>query len=427
MTINIDSVMNNYKSDKNVNVFVDKYKISEEELNFAIANELTGGRVLKKKFEDSNTLEEYNKQVDIEYELAYKNFQSGQWMEALKQGLKATLLLLSPPKNPNLITGTAPTPMSWKDLKSLLKLLNLSKILSTLKKCKSFEAFKSLMTDIVHELKLIKSKQTKTSITPKAVKTQSQLIQEYSNGKNLIDMTEKELVSYYKKLIPNINKEELKCLIDQIHRVKRGEPRYLNTEDERTLLKNINNKFLKNQKKNGINGRLKYNENENKVADIPFKQKELTEFQKNQLNGWYSKGETECLKPIFNDLCTQLEQDVYVYRCVTVRSDGLNISKQCNFLNSIKEGSLINNGDKYTSTAKNINNVLDYSTTFGQSYVLKIKIPKGTKVLDMRHRSSLVAGRKSADEIVIPPCSYKVNKIDYTTGIVDCDFIPNSI
>ena len=33
--------------------------------------------------------------------------------------------------------------------------------------------------------------------------------------------------------------------------------------------------------------------------------------------------------------------------------------------------------------------------------------------------------KEKATEIVVPPSSYKVNKIDYTTGIGDCDFIPH--
>ena len=147
----------------------------------------------------------------------------------------------------------------------------------------------------------------------------------------------------------------------------------------------------------------------------------MTDKQKRLLREWVQFGnkKKQSLDEVFDDLGTVLDHDVYLYRGVCVRPD-LNASKQCNFLNSIVEGGIIDNGTNYNATATNINKSYDFSGGFGQYYVLKIKVPKGTKVMDMRHYY-----KSGFDEIVLPPCKYKVNHIDYATGIVDCDFIPN--
>ena len=260
--------------------------------------------------------------------------------------------------------------------------------------------------------------------TQSEVRSPAQLVEEYSKGKNLVDMTDNELTDYYKKFIPDINKEELTCLTDQVHRLKNGEPRWQNNEEERHLLRGIQEKLNKNQRAQGITWNSpKYDVAKNKTADIPFTQRDdLTDYEKYQLRAWYNKGEKECIEPIFDNVGTVLDHDVDLYRCVTVRAENpIPIQqKQCDFLNSIKEGGTISNANKYTSTAKDPNRILNYGMTYGQSYMLKVRVPKGTKVLDMRNF------KENVDEIVLPPSSYKINKIDYTTGIVECDFVPAS-
>ncbi len=436
MTINTKAIINDFHNGMSLQLLSRKYKMTEKQIQAAIQKELhLPGEEQYREYE--RQIAEHNKKVNNEYSLAYDKLKSGNYLDALKLGLNATItMLFNAPQNPNLITGYAPAPMKWADVKSIISLIkslkNLPQIISNLKNCKSIAQFKSFMTKLVQKLKTTNVKPAKqkkgvSGIKPNA-KTQAQLIQEYSKGKNLIDMTDEELVLYYKKLIPDINKKELKYLIDQIHRIKKGEPRWLNTEEERTILDNIRKKQLKHNKEKGISYKL--DEVENPTADIPFKKRELSEFQGTQLRGWYNKGEAGYLKPIFDDLATELDHDVILYRKIQVNTayaggQPCSSADNCEFLNSIKEGGIINNTNKYTSTAKSINNVQGYSPFYGQEYILKIKVPKGTKVLDMRNYSSMYPKKKDLDEIVLPPSSYKVNKINYTTGIIDCDFIPH--
>ncbi len=437
MAVNMQKILSEYNSGVSIKALAAKYKMSEKQLNEAIQKELAYS-TSSQNYEYQQQLAEHNKKVNNEFNIAYEKLKSGYYMEALKSGLSATIGMFNPPQNPNIITGTAPCPMKWADVKSLFSLIkslkNLPQIIKNLKNCKGIQQFKNFMTKLAQKLKFVKSNIKNASKVSKSTKpkTHAQLVQKCSNGKNIIDMTDEELVVYYKKLIPDINREELKCLIDQVHRIKKGEPRWLNTEEEERILARIQSKLRSYEHKKGIssyerqpNGTyksFKYDETVNKPADIPFKHRELTQFQKNQLSGWYNKGQDAYLNPIFDELGTVLDHDVYLYRCVTVRGDayltpGLE-EAQAKFLNTIKEGAVINN-NKYTSTASNINNTLDLGDCFGKQYILKIKVPKGTKVMDMRHN------KPTATEIVLPPCSYKVNKIDYTTGIVDCDFIPH--
>ena len=435
MSINMSALIKDYFSGMNIKQLAAKYKMSEKELNAAIDKELH--TVTDYKQIRQQQLAKHNQKVDEQYNLAYQKLQSGEYMEALKLGLSATIDLFNQPQDPNLTTGIAPCPMKWADVKSLFSLIkslkNLPQVLSNLKNCKTVQQFKGFITKIAQDLKFVKKPKTtsKSNVSKNPNLTHAKLVTEYSKGKNLIDMTDEELIVYYKKLIPDIDKKELKCLIDQMHRIKKGEPRWLNTEEEMDILRSIRNKMEKHETSLGVT-RLKrepgkpmkrcaYDEEVNKPADIPFKKKELTDYQEYQLRAWYDKGADSCIEPIFDELGTVLDHDVYLYRCVTIRADNSLAGQKnnCDFLNTIKPGSIIDNGSHYNSTASNINNTLDYSTTFGHSYILKIKVPKGTKVLDMRRM------KDKATEVVMPPCSYKVNKIDYTTGIVDCDFIPH--
>ena len=426
MTLNMQAIINDYKNGMSIKTLAVKYKMSEKELNAAIAKELTYNApdaYQQYLLESKN----HTQKVNQEYNQAYEKLKSGEYVEALKLGLSATISMFNPPKNPNLIVGDAPAPAKWSDVKSIINLLkslkNLPQIIKNLKNCKT-----------VQDLKLIKKPKTtpKGNISKNPNLTHAKLVNEYSKGKNLIDMTDEELIIYYKKLIPDINRKELKCLIDQMHRIKKGEQRWLNTEEEYNMLKSIRDKMEKHETSLGVKRLIRddpvhpykkcnYDEEVNKPANIPFKKKELTEYQNEKLRAWVEHGTAHCVEPIFDELGTVLEHDVYLYRCVSKRSE-FSLAGQksnCDFLNTIKPGSIIDNGNSYRSTASNINNTLDYSTTFGHSYILKIKVPKGTKVLDMRH------WKDKATEVVLPPSSYKVNKIDYTTGIVDCDFIPH--
>lgn len=166
----------------------------------------------------------------------------------------------------------------------------------------------------------------------------------------------------------------------------------------------------------------RYDTSENPKAEISLEPKGLTEKQKRMFREWIALGD-KCDKAktaaLFDEFGTVLDHDVYLYRGVCIRHD-LSRGLQCNFLNSIVEGGIIDNSTRYTSTAADINRAYESSESgFNTTYILKIKVPKGTRVLDIRHYYTT----GNCDEFVLPPSSYKVNHIDYSTGIVDCDFI----
>ena len=297
MTVNISALIKDYNSGMSVKQLAAKYKMSEKELNAAINKELHSSTDYRQMHQQQ--LAEHNQKVNEQYDLAYQKLQSGEYMEALKLGLSATIDFLNPPQDPNLITGVAPCPMKWADVKSLFSLIkslkNLPQVLSNLKNCKTVQQFKSFIAKLAQELKLVKKPKTTINgnIHKKPNLTHAKLVTEYSKGKNLIDMTDEELIIYYKKLIPDINRKELKCLIDQMHRVKKGEPRWLNTEEEYNMLKSIRDKMEKHETSLGAKHlirepgkpmkRCAYDEEVNKPADIPFKKKELTDYQEYQL------------------------------------------------------------------------------------------------------------------------------------------------
>ena len=103
-----------------------------------------------------------------------------------------------------------------------------------------------------------------------------------------------------------------------------------------------------------------------------------------------------------------LKQDAYVYRAV---SAGLS-RDDIKFMESIKEGAIIT--DKaFVSTAKDVDAQFKHFLGFGNSMALRIKLPKGTKGLNVNY-----------SEFVLPRgAQIKVNKIDRVNGIADCEYI----
>ena len=243
-----------------------------------------------------------------------------------------------------------------------------------------------------------------------------------SKGKDIVQMSDAELTSYYKKIVPFISKDELNYLIEQAHRLKRGETRYLLTEHEQNILQSISLKQHIGLPLIGINNVRKLSTSDlYPKAEIPLKQVDLDHWTDNQLGNWIDKGKSSFISGIFDDVATTLENDVYLYRGIGIRDDA-SFKMQLNYLNNIKEGAILDNTNKFISTAKSI----EYSSLYrsglkyssGTSYVLKIKVPKGTKAVDMRIKES------GMDEMVLKPHKLKITHIDQLTGVVDCEYIP---
>lgn len=103
-----------------------------------------------------------------------------------------------------------------------------------------------------------------------------------------------------------------------------------------------------------------------------------------------------------------LKHDAYVYRAVS----GHIFADDIKFIESIKEGVIIT--DKaFVSTAKDVDAQFKHFLGFGNSMALRIKLPKGTKGLNVNY-----------SEFVLPRgAQIKVNKIDRVNGIADCEYI----
>ena len=244
--------------------------------------------------------------------------------------------------------------------------------------------------------------------------------QRISNGKQITKMSDSELTDYYKKLVPYINDNELNCLIEQVHRIQEGKPRYLGTIQEENLLESIHCKQWFGMRLKGINPDRGFKTSAQfPEAKIEFKQKNLTTLQKNSLNHWIDDGKNWALDGIYDDLCIPLEKDTCLYRGISTR--GGNYKKEIDFLNTIKEGAIIDNSNKFISTAKGVEYASSYrneSYKAGQSYMLKIKVPKDTSILDMR------LSDYNLDEVVLRPHKLKVTQIDYNIGVVECEYMP---
>lgn len=234
-------------------------------------------------------------------------------------------------------------------------------------------------------------------------------------------------INSVKTKIPNLTEAELRFLEEQMERVSRGEDRWLGTEEEFDILENI---FKKYADAKGRDKDYAWRAENFERTRIPFEKQEITDLEKILLNGWYKYGMGLLGNPdnqadfanLFDRLGTVLEEDVSLYRCITLRADGGVNLDQVKFLNTVKEGAIIDNTGRYTSTASHPNGALNYGTTFGQSYTLKINVPAGTKILDMTHCKDYMI-----DEYILPKdANYRVIKIDYETGIVECELIlPN--
>lgn len=240
-----------------------------------------------------------------------------------------------------------------------------------------------------------------------------------SKGKNIVDMTDAELKLYYEQVIPFLKEQELDYLIEQAHRLQKGEPKFLGTQEEYNLLKGLR---AKEEISNLLNGviRSEFDYNVHPKANIPLVTKELTDVQNRQLSSWRwsSSPHRAHLDPVFDDVAMTLQDDVFLYRGLRV-VHGYNDHLQ--YFNNIKPGAIIDNSNRYISTAQDISSAYSYSKqvdgAFGQQYVLKIKVPQGSKCIDHRISDS------GFDEITLPPNKLKVISVDYCTGIVECEYI----
>lgn len=244
--------------------------------------------------------------------------------------------------------------------------------------------------------------------------------------------SKKELEKHYKKMIPGINDKELKYLTDQMERIRNGEPRWLGTEDEEGILRSLSVKARKKNYAYYKNRKAMLSEKLS-LSNIPIEKMNLNEREMRLLDEYFNfgtkhfKGENlDELNALFEKIGTVLEEDTILYRGVSTRGElGLN-TKNTEFLNSIKEGSVIGNEDMHYSTSNNPNVADGYGPNrglFEQGYILKINVPKGTKVVDMRHRRPNVT--RDTGEFVLPQgVQLKVTKIDYETGVVECEYIP---
>ena len=248
-----------------------------------------------------------------------------------------------------------------------------------------------------------------------------QYTEKISGGKDITKMTDNEITDYYKTLVPFISDEELTCLKNQIARIKNGEPRFLNTPEERQILSSIEAKMQVGLRLKGITNINKANSGKFPKADIPFEDKHFDSVQESILNSWIWTAPTHNhFDGIFDEMSTTINHDTYLYRGVTIRH-GMNEGVQVDFLNTIKEGEIIDNSGRYTSNAGDFENASSYSNIgsyFGQRYTLKIKVPKGTKVIDARNADSAL------DEFILPSHKLQIKSIDYKTGVVECEYIP---
>ena len=244
--------------------------------------------------------------------------------------------------------------------------------------------------------------------------------QRISNGKQITNMSDSELTDYYKKLVPFINDDELDCLIQQAHRIQEGKPRYLGTTQEKDILESIHCKQWFGLRLKGVKPNRGFKTSaEFPKAEIEFKDRTLTTFEENQLRHWIDDGKNWALDDVYDNLSIPLSNDTYLYRGVSTR--GGSYKMETDFLNTIKEGAIIDNSNKYISTAKGVEYASSYrneSFKAGQSYLLKIKVPKDTQVLDMR------LSDPNFDEIALQPHKLKVTKIDYNSGVVECEYMP---
>lgn len=106
-----------------------------------------------------------------------------------------------------------------------------------------------------------------------------------------------------------------------------------------------------------------------------------------------------------------LEEESYVYRAVSGFFD-----EQIQFMETLKEGNIIKD-KSFVSTAKSVDKQFEYFLSRANSMALRIKLPKGTKGLNI-----------NASEFVLPRNSeIKIISIDKKHGIVDCEYIlPNA-
>ena len=102
-----------------------------------------------------------------------------------------------------------------------------------------------------------------------------------------------------------------------------------------------------------------------------------------------------------------LDEDAYVYRAV-----GGYLDSQVKFMDSIKEGAIITD-KSFVSTAKSLDRQFKYFLGRGNSMALRIKLPKGTKGLNVNE-----------SEFILPRgAQIKVNSIDKVNGIAECEYI----
>lgn len=163
---------------------------------------------------------------------------------------------------------------------------------------------------------------------------------------------------------------------------------------------------------------------------IPIQKRKLSEQEIALLRSQYDDGdslfsEDDCFD--FYDLIRTskpLEKSAIVYRSILSRVP--NIYKNNSFLEELKEGGVIKR-DAYTSTAPiydfavdRFNPNSDFSGGASKGYVMRIKLPKGTKGIDYRGIDLFDGGQ--SEFVLAPNSEIFIKKIDHANQIMECEY-----
>lgn len=124
---------------------------------------------------------------------------------------------------------------------------------------------------------------------------------------------------------------------------------------------------------------------------------------------------------IDNSQATKLE--TIVYRQISFLGARLNMQENSIFDEKGYVSTSPTPGNYYYGYAERIKNVTD--PKFG-NYIMRIKLPKGTKGIDVRKidKSGIYVNDAYLNEFILPRNSkYKINKIDKEKGIIDAEYI----
>ena len=262
----------------------------------------------------------------------------------------------------------------------------------------------------------------RTSVNPKAVR------QEIETS---IEGVRKEFIDQIKRERPHLSDEMTLIHAKRLQRVAEGKtPWEAGPVNEYEA--QIHKKFYETKA-----GKKDFMEQTQKVVrtgdkKLPVQKANLTEQEERLLETYYQEGASylsEYDEMTLYDVVRKskpLDQDYVVYRTISAGRGSSNFNSA--FIDEIKEGGIITRGT-WTSTATEYDwaclqfhpDFASSGKTGGKGYVMRIKLPKGTKGIDMRG-TSVRNGNQS--EFMLPPNSQiKVNKIDHANQILECEYI----